>query len=412
MRSAPVVSRTKNLRLAASAAVTFLLVAVLGGCSPSQPEVDAEASDGIEVGEEQSSQSEEDGMEGVAEPDPTNAVSEAARQAVAAMSVEDKAASVLMIHLPGTDATQFGDWIAQMALGGIILMGDNTQNGSESVANLVSAAKGASAAPLLVGIDQEGGVVSRLSDDPGAGPEALRDMSTTEVYDQQLLRAQYLSSLGINTNFGVVADVTDDPGSFIWQRVLGTTPEAAAQIVAASVEGSQAGDVYATLKHFPGHGAAPGDSHHVIPQTDLAFDLWRSGEAVPFEAGIQAGAELVMMGHLAFTSVSDNPASLAPEWVQVLREDLGFDGVIVTDDMRMLTDSGLAEYADGADNVVNALKAGVDLMLYVYSGETDPVTGTQEIVEAIALAVEDGSLPEERLTDAAERVMDLRLGTP
>lgn len=343
-------------------------------------------------------------------PEPTDdPASDAVREAVGAMSLEEKAASVMMIHFPGTDPLQFGEWMNQTGLAGIILMGDNTQGGSEATAELVQATKAASEMPLLIGIDQEGGIVSRLEDDPAAGPEALRDMDALEVFDQQYLRADYLFSLGINTNFGVVADITDDPGSFIWQRVLGTTPERAAEVVAASVEASQTAGVYATLKHFPGHGAAPGDSHHVIPQTDLALDFWRSKDAVPFEAGIEAGAALVMLGHLAFTSVSPSPASLAPEWVDILREELGFEGAIVTDDMRMLTDSGLPEYADGSSNVVDALRAGVDLILYVYPGGTDPVDGTEEIINAIVSAVQTGTLAEDRLTQAAERVMALRL---
>src|SRR5690606_29120928 len=103
---------------------------------------------------------------------------------------------------------------------------------------------------------------------------------------------------------------------------------------------------------FPGHGAAPGDSHRVIPRTDKTLERWRETDAVPFAAGIDAGASMVMFGHLSFTAVDAAPATLSARWHEILREDLGFEGVIVTDDLAMLQASGLEQYADPVANTV------------------------------------------------------------
>ncbi len=199
-----------------------------------------------------------------------------------------------------------------------------------------------------------------------------------------------------------------DPASFISGRVLGADAEGAAARVASAVAGER-GTVASTLKHFPGHGAAPGDSHSSIPSAPLGLDEWRAGPSVPFVAGIDAGAELVMTGHLAYPAVDPAPASLSPEWHRILRDELGFDGVVVTDDMLMLQHNGLPEYADPGENAVRAVAAGSDLLLYVLPA--DPATmgiTVGGLVTSLVGAVHTGRISEERLDEAAARVLTLR----
>ncbi|NKF31944.1 glycoside hydrolase family 3 protein, partial [Pseudomonas sp. BGM005] len=126
--------------------------------------------------------------------------------------------------------------------------------------------------------------------------------------------------------FGTVADVTADPSSFIHGRALGTDPRSSADRVAAATD-AQEQFLASTLKHFPGHGAAPGDSHHAIPRTTKTLEQWRASDAIPFAAGIDAGASVLMFGHLAYTAVDTAPASLSPRWHEIARDELGFDGV-------------------------------------------------------------------------------------
>ena len=175
----------------------------------------------------------------------------------------------------------------------------------------------------------------------------------------------------------------------------------AAWRVAAAVAGEQ-GTVLSTLKHFPGHGEVSADSHVSVPTTALDYDTWRARVAPPFEAGIAAGAELVMLGHLRYTAIDAAPASLSAEWNRILREDLGFDGIIVTDDMTMLENSGEPAFADPYANAVAAVAAGDTLLLYV--GRVD-IAG---IVAAIVAAVEDGRISEATIDDAALLLLETR----
>jgi len=162
--------------------------------------------------------------------------------------------------------------------------------------------------------------------------------------------------------------------------------------------------VFSTLKHFPGHGSVPGDSHSSVPTTDMGLDAWRATQAASFQAGIDAGAEFVMLGHLRYRAVDAAPATLSATWVGILRDELGFDGVIVTDDMNMLEDSGEPAYADAGANAVAAIGAGVTLLLYVQGVDVSAV------VAAVAAAVRDGRIPMAVIDDAATRLLELRRG--
>lgn len=323
------------------------------------------------------------------------------------MTVEQKAASLLMLHAPGTDPAPMRALIDQ-GIAGVILMGDNIPADQAATAALASALQADPEAATLVGIDQEGGIVSRIGWDPAPAPADLRGQPAAAVRDAFAARAGALAASGANVNFGIVADVTADPGSFIFERVLGTDPAGSAERVAAAVEGER-GTVASTLKHFPGHGAAPGDSHTSVPSASLTLEQWRAEPARPFEAGIDAGAELVMTGHLAYPAVDAAPASLSPEWHRILREELGFDGVVVTDDMLMLQHNELPEYADPGENAVRAVAAGSDLLLYVLPADPSEFgISVDGLVASLAGAVASGRIPEERLDDAAERVLELR----
>ncbi|GAA1843239.1 glycoside hydrolase family 3 N-terminal domain-containing protein [Agromyces salentinus] len=341
-------------------------------------------------------------------PTPVDPVAEFVDERMSHMSLEQKAAAVLMLHAPGLDPAPLRAYV-ERGVSGLILMGDNVPGTPEELAALTSAVQVDPEAPALIGIDEEGGDVQRLPWDAAPGAEALRGedpAATTQAFAD---RAATLAASGITVNFGIVADETDDLDSFIASRVLGTDPASAGARVAAAVAGEQGG-VFSTLKHFPGHGQAPGDSHSSLPTAPQTLDEWRSGPAIPFEQGIDAGAELVMTGHLAYPSVDVAPASLSAEWHRILREDLGFEGVVVTDDMLMLQGNDLAEFADPNENAIRAMASGADLLLYVLPADPAEVgVSVDGLVGAISRAVSDGRVPEARLDDAVERVLTLRL---
>ncbi len=323
------------------------------------------------------------------------------------MTDEERAASLLMLHAPGTDPASMRALIDR-GIAGVILMGDNIPGSEAELAGLTSALQADPEAATLIGIDQEGGIVSRIPWDPAPAPDELRDQPAAATHDAFAARAAALAASGVNVNFGIVADVTDDPSSFIYDRILGTSPAASAEHVAAAVDGER-GAVASTVKHFPGHGAAPGDSHVSVPSAPLSLDAWRAGPALPFEAAIDADVELVMTGHLSYPAVDAAPASLSSEWHRILRDELGFDGVLVTDDMLMLQHNGLAEYADPGENAIRAVAAGSDLLLYVLPADPSEFgISVEGLAASIAGAVADGRIPSERLEEAATRVLELR----
>lgn len=329
-------------------------------------------------------------------------------QRMSVMTIEQKIAALIMVHVPGTDPQRIRSFVDAHGFGGVIVMGDNVGGAASTVSTLTSALSSDEGLPLLTAIDQEGGDVRRLREDTAASARTLRGAPPEATEQAFRERSALVAEAGVLINFGIVADVTPDRSSFIRSRTLGETPGAAAERVAAAVRG-EAGTVLSTLKHFPGHGASPDDSHVSIPQSSISIDEWRLTHAVPFQAGIDAGAPLVMMGHLEFSQISDQPASLSPVWIDVLRRDLGFEGVIVTDDMLMLQRSGIAAYADPLQNAVQALAAGNDLLLYVFPADPGTVgIDPAALVATLAAAVADGRLDEVAIESSLHRVLALR----
>lgn len=332
-------------------------------------------------------------------PPPPDPVVQYATDRLSVMTLEQKIAGMLMVHAPGLDPAAWAGTAAS-GVGGMILMGDNVPYPDSDLAAYTAAGTPEPGLPVLYAIDQEGGIVARVSD-PYAAAYDLRYMDPSASRDAFAGRGALLQGLGVDINFGIVADVTPDPGSFIFERTLGDDAAGAAARVAAAVEG-ESGTVLSTLKHFPGHGVSPADSHNSIPGTGMSLDEWRAGHQPPFAAGIDAGAGVVMFGHLRFDAVDALPATLSPAWHALLRDELGFDGIIVTDDMTMLENSGEAAYADQLTNAIAAVNAGNTMLLYV--GAVD-VPG---LVSGIAAAVRDGRIDEALVDDAARRLIELR----
>lgn len=334
-----------------------------------------------------------------------DATQSAAAAMVAKMSVQQKAAAVVMGHIPTTDTADLARYMKGNDLGGFILMGANIPGGEAALRRITAALTVDPALPPLIAVDEEGGDVTRLPWDDFAGAVTLKSKAPDATEEAFLGRGALVSRAGIGVNFGIVADVTDDPGMFIYRRALGTTPDKSAARVTAALSG-EAGQVISVLKHFPGHGAAPGDSHSSLPKTTLSKAAWQKSDAVPFQKGIAAGAPMLMFGHLRYTSVDSVPASLSATWHAIARDELGFTGVSITDDLGMLQASGVAAYDDPVANAVAALRAGNDMVLSVMFTTSK---SAPNIVKGIVRAVGDGSLPAARLDEAATRVMTLRL---
>ena len=370
--------------------------------------------------------------------DPAAPDDPAARAAalVATLADEDLAGQVLMPFAYGDSATEVSagsaarnrelagvDTPAQMVekyrLGGLILVGfsaddptaanqvttnvDNPQQVRGLTDGLHTAAGKlpAGAAPLLIGIDQEYGVVTRITKGVTLLPGALAAGAAGKAeLTENAWRAAgaELAAMGVNLDFAPVADVLVGRSAVIGSRSFGGDPELVGAQVSAAVRGLQAAGVAATLKHFPGHGHTSADSHHELPtltqkRAVLASEAWG-----PFRAGVAAGAELVMSAHLDVRAVDPGVAATFSRKLltDVLRGELGFTGVVVTDGMNMAP----AQKYPAGEAAVRALNAGNDLILM-------PPNVTQAY-DGVLAALRDGSLPRERLVAAATRILTLK----
>lgn len=319
------------------------------------------------------------------------------------LTLRQKVASLFMLHAPGTDPAALRGFVDRYGLGGIILMPDNIPATPQALAAETAATRASDPGlPTLVGIDEEGGDVTRLPWDGQPGAETLRSLPAAATQEAFARRAELLKQAGVNLNFGTIADVTADPHSFIADRILGTDPASAAARVAASVTGER-GTVLSTLKHFPGHGETEADSHLTVPTAAVDHTRWAAQDAPSFRAGIQAGAEVVMFGHLVYSGVDAAPASLSPAWHRILTDELGFHGVTITDDLRMLQDTGLPQYQDAGANAVAAIAAGNTMVLMI-QGAQDP----DALIDAVVAAVQSGRIPLAQIDDDARALLVLR----
>lgn len=257
--------------------------------------------------------------------------------------------------------------------------------------------------PLILTCDEEGGRVSRLMSTVGTtqvGPMyEYREEGTAVAKANAGILAGDLTALGFNMDLAPVADVWSNPeNTVIGDRAYSDDFQQAAELVAAAVAGFQEGGVACTLKHFPGHGDTSADSHYGSVYVYKTLDELRAQELLPFQAGIDAGADAVMMGHLIIADVEEEPALFSHRLVtELLREEMGFQGVVITDGLQM---KAMTDYYDSGEIAVKAIQAGVDMLLCPQDLKT--------AADALLRAVESGEIPEERLEESVRRILTLK----
>ena len=254
--------------------------------------------------------------------------------------------------------------------------------------------------PPLICVDQEGGPVTRLAGDPAPGAVQMGALSNSDVRTLNKERAAFLAAYGFDVNFAPVADIAYDASSSMAARSFGNNPETVAEKVSATVKGSRTGGVIGAAKHFPGHGRTKVDSHKVIPEIDVPWDEWLKTDAVPFESAIKAQVDMVMLGHLRYDRIDYKPMSISKVAVRALRNDLGFNGVIVTDDLGM---GALRDWAP-LDIVSQAIDAGVDVMLYL-----SPPVGWDALVDHVLDMIDNGLVARQEINRRVEKIVGLKL---
>ena len=226
-------------------------------------------------------------------------------------------------------------------------------------------------------------------------------MPLAEIATLARLRAEALATYGFDVNFAPVADVSFTPDSSMAGRTFGDDAERVAVAVGAYVEGVAGGSVLHCVKHFPGHGRVAVDSHESLPVLDVDPAIWWVAEALPFASAIAAGVPMVMLGHLAVPAWDDLPASLSAEAVRVLREDLGFSGVVVSDDLGM----GALGAWNPFEVIDLAVNAGVDVLLYVVLP-----ADADSLVDHLASRVARGDIASDRVLSSVRRLLHMQFG--
>ena len=346
---------------------------------------------------------------------PEDALNEMVEESVAGMTLEQKVAGLYFVtpeQLTGVgQAVQAGEGtqeaLATWPVGGLVYFKQNIQC-EEQLREMLANTASYSTFPIFLGVDEEGGRVARVADALGlenVGPMA--DIGSTgdvqAAYTANQTIGTYLASYGFNVDFAPVADVlTNEDNAVIGDRAFSGDPQTVADMVAGAVEGLQSAGVSACLKHFPGHGDTAGDSHTGAAETDRTKEEMDAAEFLPFRSGIETGADMVMVGHISAPSLTDGekiPASLSEEIITgILREELGYDGIVITDAMNM---AAVTDYYEADVAAIMALKAGADMILMPED--------FQQAYEGVLQAVQDGTISQERVDDSLKRIYRVKL---
>lgn len=313
---------------------------------------------------------------------------------MAKMTLEEKVGQLFWARVP--EDHQIED-IKTYHLGGYLLFGKDFEGQTtDGIAELTQSYQDASKIPMLIGSDEEGGTVTRLSsilDQPFDSPMSLYQAGGIKaIVSDTKQKAKILKSVGINAGLFPVADVATDPSAFIYDRTIGQDADTTADYVSQVVTTLKEEQVGSTLKHFPGYGNN-GDSHTDIIRDNRSLASLKKSDLIPFEAGIKAGADSVLVSHNIMTKIDDVPSSISPKINKILRDDLGFDGVITTDDLDM---AGLADFVSQDEAAYQVLKSGNDMIMgSSYSSQ----------IPYLLDKIKTGELTEKRIDQSVKRIL-------
>ncbi len=329
------------------------------------------------------------------------------------MTLEQRIGQMFVVNLYGPQLTEAGrDFLTRVQPGGVVLIGDNIGT-PEALTALINSYQQtitrAGGVPLFVAVDQEGGPISHLR----AGFTLFPTSTLLTASGQTALARQVgaamaaeLRAIGVNMNLAPVADLETNPDNpIITRRSFGSDPTLVSPIIAAYIEGLQNTGVLATAKHFPGHGETDSDSHTTLPVLDLTRERLDAVELAPFRAAIGAGVEVIMAAHIWYPALEPQenlPASLSPNVITgLLRDELGYDGLVMTDALDMDAIDTSYAYPDAA---LNAVQAGVDLVIAAHIG----LDSQEAAIKAIADAVRGGRISEARIDESVRRILDAK----
>lgn len=319
---------------------------------------------------------------------------------VESMTLEEKTGQILLCRYPESGAAAA---MEKYNLGGYTLYARDFETETpETMLEKTNKVKAAAKIPPFIATDEEGGTVVRVSKfpqyrlTPFSSQIALAKEGEDAIKSENEEKAKLLSSVGINFNLAPVADITENHLDYIYERTFGKDAETTGEYVALVVETMNENNMGSCLKHFPGYGPNV-DTHTGIAEDDRSAESFEQTDLVPFRYGIEAGAPAVMVNHNIVKAYdSELPASLSPAVHELLRDELGFEGVIVTDDLGM---DAITLYTDGESPYVLAVNAGNDLLC-----TSDIETAYNDILNA----VQSGKIDEARLNESVERILVMK----
>ncbi len=354
----------------------------------------------------------ESSTEVIYEPTPEELLEEMVEATIEVMPLEDKVAGLFIVTpeaITGvTTAVLAGDGtkeaLNKYAVGGIVYFAKNIQS-ADQLKKMISNTRSFSRYPLFIGVDEEGGSVSRIA---GSGLASKVDSAqkigqtgdSNNAYVAGSTIGNYLANLGFDLDFAPVADIANVDNSVLASRSYGSDGTFVAPFVTSMMLGLEEQGVTACLKHFPGIGSTVQDTHDGIAVSNRSAEEFRTDEFTVFQAGIDAGANMVMVGHMAAPSLAgDNtPSSMSSIIItDILRKELGFDGVIITDAMNM---SAISKYYESDQAAITALKAGCDMILMP--------DDFKQAYNGVLQAVKEGVISEERVDDSLKRIYRIK----
>ena len=336
------------------------------------------------------------------------------------MTLEEKVAQLFMITpeaLTGyAQVTNAGNTtykaLKQYPVGGLIYFSQNISNPkqlNEMTSNTQQYAQDIMDFPIFLGIDEEGGTVARIANNSNFSTKQYTDMwsigaskDSSNAYSVGSTIGKYLNSYGFNVNFAPDADVlTNANNQVIGKRSFGSDADLVADMVLEEMQGLEDNNVFACLKHFPGHGGTEGDTHNGYAYTNRNLKQLKNNELVPFEKGISHSVSFIMVSHISLPNVTvqDVPASLSKEIVtDLLRTDMDYDGIVITDAMNM---GAITTEYDSADASIQAIQAGVDIILMPQNFHS--------AYEGVKNAVLNGTISKKRLNQSVRRILRVKL---
>ena len=321
------------------------------------------------------------------------------------MTVEEKIGQLLLFGFSGTSLNaDIQNLIETKYIGGVLLLGKNIQN-MQQLKKLNNDLQSISQLPLFIAVDQEGGSVARIQESSKTNISQRYLQGEKQICDISVQRAKMLKELGINMNLAPVAEYITNNSSFMYERTFSGSRQEVAQKVYSAVKGYVDSKMISTVKHFPGHDNQSKDTHSTIAQVNISPQQWDEyiyTFKYPIDKGI---VDVIMVGHIKFPKIDDKPATVSKVIIdEKLRKEIGYEGVVITDDMQM---SSIWKYAQYCNTAKEALLAGNDILLY--SQYTPRATLLTDVYNCILNAITSGEIAEDVIDQKVLRILKLKI---